>query len=198
MKSSKYTQVNGPNDNDYGGSQQIIDESNNLADVVHYTCQNTSKDYLLASSTCIRRPEEKNANGQGGFEMVCNCALKDIVYYPRSRLKQHYSSEQDIVFANKFGFAGTDFPQYSLDRKTAKRIQQKKHRIVCERNASTSAKRPQSPEIINIHRANDAFYGAENFVTMRSYDFNEDDYGFRGGQSLRRTTNTNRSVHSRR
>lgn len=90
MKSSKYTQASGPNDNDYSAgfadtSARIIDDSNNF--------NTTSKDHLVAY-----RPQ--NANKQD-FEMVCNCALKEIVYYPRSRLKQH-CSEQDIALANRF------------------------------------------------------------------------------------------------
>lgn len=193
MKSSKYTQANGPNDNDYGGQD--------FNEVVHYACQNTSKDYLLTSSY---KPaaDEKNANRSSTttdqeFEMMCNCAFKDIVYYPKSRLKQHYSSEQDIVLANRFGsFENTEFSQYSLDRKTAKRLQQRKHALACEQagnkvlQRNSSVKRVQSPEIINIHRANNVLYGAEN-CAIRSCgydkDFSGDDYGFRRGQSLRRT-----------
>lgn len=190
MKSSKYTQANGLNDNDYGGFENSTTlEETNFNEMVHYGCQNTSKDFLLTSG----KPE-KNANKapleQQEFEMVCNCALKDIVYYPKSRLKQHYSSEQDIVLANRYGFENTEFSQYSLDRKTAKRL----HVIGCEqsekvlrRNSSTN-KRVQSPEIINIHRANNVLYGAEN-CALRSYgydkEFSADNYGFRRGQSLR-------------
>lgn len=185
MKSSKYTQANGPNDNDYGGF--TFDESN-FNEVVQYACQNTSKDYLLMShKPTTTTTDEKNANKSEAdqeFEMVCNCALKDIVYYPKSRLKQHYSSEQDIVLANRFGFENTEFSQYSLDRKTAKRLQQRKQAFVCEKvlQRHSSVKRVQSPEIINIHRANNVMYGQDK-------NFSGDDYGFRRGHSLRRSHN---------
>lgn len=188
MKSSKYTQANGPNDNDYGSTL----EETNFNEMVHYGCQNTSKDFLLTASKPLIA-DEKNANKQE-FEMVCNCALKDIVYYPKSRLKQHYSSEQDIVLANRCGFENTEFSQYSLDRKTAKRVQQRKHHVIgCEQSEkvlrrNASVKRVQSPEIINIHRGNNILYGAEN-CAMRSYgydkEFSVDEYGFRRGHSLR-------------
>lgn len=195
MKSSKYTQANGPNDNDYGGFEDSSGvEETNFNEMVHYGCQNTSKDFLLTASKPLI-VDEKNANQQE-FEMICNCALKDIVYYPKSRLKQHYSSEQDIVLANRYGFENTEFSQYSLDRKTAKRLQQqRKHhhcgpseKVLLRRNASV--KRVQSPEIINIHRGNNVLYGVEN-CAMRSYgydkEFSGDEFGFRRGQSLRRS-----------
>lgn len=192
MKSSKYTQASGPNDNDYGNSVET-----NFNEMVHYGCQNTnSKDFLLTSG----KPPicERNANNQE-FEMVCNCAIKDIVYYPKSRLKQqHYSSEQDIVLANRYGFENAEFNQYSLDRKTVKRQQQqqqRKHVLGCEQSekvlrGNSSVKRIQSPEIINIHRANNVLYGVEN-CAVRSYgydkEFSADDYGFRRGHSMRKT-----------
>lgn len=217
MKSSKYTQASSPNDNDFRDyanlSTQLVEEPNFNEHVIRGThvessCQNVGKEYVLKSGYSIEenRCDEKNANRYQraqDFEMVCNCALKDVVYFPKARFKPHYTSEQDIVLANR-SFSplpkvdNTNFSQYSLDRKSAKCHQQRKHRYVCEQNQkilqrlerASSMKRVQSPEIINIHRANNVPYDVQD-CAIKSYGTDKgsagDDYGFRRGHSQRRT-----------
>lgn len=190
MKSSKHTQASGPNEIDYAGfaRQVIFDELNCNCD-----CQSDIHTHIANN--------EKNANinKEQEVEMVCNCALKDIVYYPKSRLKQYYSSEQDInVLAGRCNslpkFDSSECSQYSLDRKAAKRLQ-RKHTLVYERsnkilrrNASI-VKRVQSPEIINIHRINNS---AQNCL-IKAYEHDkelaENYCGLRKGHSLCRSNN---------
>lgn len=212
MKSSKYTQASSPNDNDFRDyanlSSQLPEEPNFNDHVirsgghVESNCQNAGKEYILKPEES-RYCNESNANRHHqDLELVCNCALKDIVYYPKARFKQHYTSEQDIVLANRSfsplpKIENTNFSQYSLDRKSAKCRQHRKHTYVCEQNQkilqrlerASSIKRVQSPEIINIHRANKVPYDLDD-CTIKSYGYDKgtggDDYGFRRGHSQRR------------
>lgn len=100
MKSSKYTQATAPNDNELGDYPDVpgmLTTELNFNEAINRNVPCQSREYLLKSSL---KQEENNANHQE-FEMVCNCALKDIVYYPKPRTKRQYNSEQDIALANQ-------------------------------------------------------------------------------------------------
>ncbi|KAF5274685.1 hypothetical protein FQA39_LY07076 [Lamprigera yunnana] len=155
---------------------------------------------------------ETNGNKypQHDFELMCKCAVKDIVYTPKARFKQEQSSSQQNVVSSSRSCCSTpklgeykSYSQLSLDR----RINQPKYQVhgsklphykcdqssITELRRNSSQKKIQSPEIINTHPGSHNFlcdsYGPEN-CAIKSYgydkDLKNDDYGFRRGASLER------------
>ncbi|XP_022919017.1 uncharacterized protein [Onthophagus taurus] len=186
MKSSKYTQVTTPNDNDFGDYQNLgtIIPASELS-LSHSTSQhsdyagsckqhvNNSEELLLNTTYDrsghqtgydVHQQTETNANKyvrNEEFELVCNCS-----YPQHHRLKPRYTSEQNIALTNR-GFCSltkldaSNSSQYSLDRKGGKLKQNDggQQRTQQRLDRGPSLKRIQSPEIINIHRGpNNTFY----------------------------------------
>lgn len=233
MKSTKYTQETVVNDNDFNDYQNIPtsvpQKEKNQNQRTKRTNQpepqyqnvNNSEEILINNAYDMYSHEESifnmqspetNANRYPGqdFELVCNCAIKDVVYSPKPRLKQqqHCSSEQNVIQSTrsccstpKLGENRT-FSQFSLDRRHVQQPKYQapavKHSYVVDQAPSglrrnPSLKRIQSPEIINTHLGPNNFlydgYGPEN-CAIKSYgydkDLKNDDYGFRRGPSFRR------------
>lgn len=210
MKSSKYTQATSPTDfdlRDYANMPTIltddVDFCGNRTPYMENSCA-ASKEYLLKTSfqNVGHKCDERTAGKHDNIEMVCNCALlKDAVYFPKTRCKDHYTSEQDILVANRsFGTLPRfeNASQLSLDRKSLKcstNNRQRKHTYVCEQNQKIlqrldrnhSIKRIQSPEIINIHRANNVLYDAYGPENCPMKLHKGDDNGFARERDFART-----------
>lgn len=235
MKASKYTQANSPIDNEYRDYQNIettrtssIEERNKnivnyprddiiVEGATHCPNANTSSEFLLKSNyDHFKAPEndrsrfESNANPGPGedFEMVCNCAIKDVVFPLKNKFRDS-NSEQNLTLNRSFTsipkLESANLSQYSLDRRSGKFHGNRKHLYGNEReygqnfpqrfhdrNAMTM-KRIQSPEIINIHR------GPNNSIIYDGYESEHcsikscgagkeglcDEYGFQRQRSFR-------------
>ncbi|XP_017780987.1 PREDICTED: uncharacterized protein LOC108565847 [Nicrophorus vespilloides] len=204
---SKYTQANAPpppNDNEYYENVRSGNYGN-------------SEDLLIEYDSRLSG-RESNANYQSQqapqeFEMHCKC-----VYPQRHRGK--YSSEQNIVAANRnLGSMSRldNASQFSLDRKPRKQQHQQQlhHTYTCEQNQKilqrlerdASVKRMRSPEVVNTHRGTTNLlydgYGPESCaITSYTYDKDVavkcDDYGFRKGQGVKRTSERSNGQAKRR
>lgn len=223
MKSSKYTQVTVPNDNEYCEFQNRGITTGNVATetnvpqttVTQHTI--TNDEQLLNNSVYerdltiyeIQQCSETNANKyptDEEFELMCNCAI----YPNKQKLKQPYTSEQNIASTNMNFCSLTKLDvcanssQFNLDRKGNQ--QPAKHgqpystcnqgqKVMQRIERVPSLKKIQSPEIINIHRGPNTVlcegYGSEN-CSIKSYgydkDFKCDDYSIKRGQSFKRTS----------
>ncbi|CAH0556578.1 unnamed protein product [Brassicogethes aeneus] len=214
MKSSKFTQVNSLNDNEYRDYQNIVtilpDDGNQNP---HCHNVNNSSELLLKSNyETFKTPEvlqdmhqESNANSYHGqeIEMMCNCVSKEMLYQPKTRFVEQCNSDTATLnrsYASLPKLETTNLSQFSLDRKSAK-YQRQKHAYVCEQNRiiremekTASLRKMQSPEIINIHR------GPSN-IYYSGYDPNncaKDDYGFRRGHSFRGPGSRSNTLQSNR
>lgn len=224
MKSSKYSKEPVLNDNDFSDYQNV----SSILEIGHgpknksstrakaqYANINNSEEVLLNNAFDAYAKEEalfgahspeSNANRYPGqdFELVCNCAIKNVVY-PYKTL--HQCGGEHNAAANARSCCSTPklgertCSQLSLDKKNAQTKYQKnvfRHSHDCHRGSAadfrknTSLKRIQSPEIINTHLGPNNFfhdaYGSEN-CTIKSYDCDKnlqnDDYGFRKGPSFK-------------
>ncbi|KAL3280671.1 hypothetical protein HHI36_003908 [Cryptolaemus montrouzieri] len=233
MKASKYTQASSPIDNEYRDYQNIDvtrasnDERNvnndnytsGEIDVggIHCHNVNTSSELLLKSNYDPFKTVENNRNRFEGnantrqaqeIEMVCNCAVKEVVLPFKNRFRDS-NSEQNLVLNRSFTsipkLESTNLSQYSLDRRTGKFPGNRRHLYGNEREQNqkfpqrildrnvTTLKRIQSPEIINIHRGphNSMFYDGYDSEhcsiksCVRDKEFGCDDYGFQRQRSFK-------------
>lgn len=234
MKASKYTQANSPIDNEYRDYQNIEvtrtsneERNKNIVDyprdeiivegTTHCINANASSEFLLKSSyDPFKTPENDRSRFEGNanprpvedLEMVCNCAIKDVVYPLKNRFRDS-NSEQNLVLNRSFTsipkLEGANLSQYSLDRRSGKVHGSRKHLYGNEREYAQkfpqrfhdgrnvmTMKRIQSPEIINIHRGPnssmvyDGYDSEQCSIKSCSRDKNGcDDYGFQRQRSFR-------------
>lgn len=159
MKSSKFTQVNSPNDNEFRDYQNVMTvlpddgnqnvERNPYVDTHCHVVTNSSELLLKGTYEPYMPPEplqemhpspERNANrfkAAQEIEMMCNCVGKEIVFQPKTRFVEQCNSDSVVMnrsFASLPKLATTNLSQFSLDRKMGKYHQRQKHAYTCEQS----------------------------------------------------------------